>query len=92
MKRVPIHTPSAPSARAAASPRPSTMPPAATTGTWSPTASATWGTSAMVATRPVWPPASVPWATTMSQPAWTAATVWRTLPHMLTTSRPSLWH
>ena len=40
----------------------------------------------MVATWPVWPPASVPWATTMSQPASTAATAWRTLPHMFTTS------
>ena len=35
---------------------------------------------------PVWPPASVPWATTRSQPASTAAMAWRTLPHMLTTS------
>ena len=33
MKRVPSHTPSAPSAIAAARPRPSKMPPAATTGT-----------------------------------------------------------
>ncbi len=32
MKRVPIHTPSAPSASAAARPRPSKIPPAATTG------------------------------------------------------------
>ena len=70
-------------------PRPSKMPPAATTGTRSPTASTTWGTRAMVATWPVWPPASVPWATTMSQPASTAATAWRTLPHMLTTR--TLW-
>ena len=68
------------------------MPPAATTGTRSPTASTTWGTSAIVATWPVWPPASVPWATTMSQPASTAAIAWATLPHMLTTSRPPSWH
>ena len=52
MKRVPIQTPSAPSASAAARPRPSKMPPAATTGTRSPTASTTWGTSGMVATVP----------------------------------------
>ena len=39
MNRVPTQTPAAPSARAAASPRPSKMPPAATTGTRSPTAS-----------------------------------------------------
>ena len=68
------------------------MPPAATTGTRWPTASTTWGTSAKVATVPVWPPASVPWATTMSQPASTAATAWRTLPHMFTTNMLRLWH
>ena len=68
------------------------MPPAATTGTRSPTASTTWGTRAIVATRPVCPPASVPWATTMSHPASTAATACRTLPHMFTTSRPLAWH
>ncbi len=85
MNLVPIHTPSAPSASDAASPRPSNNPPAATTGTRSPTASTTWGTSAIVATSPVWPPASVPWATTMSQPASTAAVACRTFPHMLAT-------
>ena len=31
-------------------------------------ASTTWGTSAMVATVPVWPPPSVPCATTKSHP------------------------
>ena len=36
----------------------------------------------MVATVPVCPPASVPWATTRSHPAATAATAWRTLPHI----------
>ncbi len=91
MNRVPTHTPSAPSASAAASPRPSTMPPAATTGTRSPTASTTWGTRANVATLPVWPPASVPWATTRSQPASTAAMAWRTFPHMFTTTSPCSW-
>jgi len=92
MKRVPIHTPSAPRASDAARPRPSNSPPAATTGTRSPTASTTWGTRAMVATCPVWPPASVPWATTMSHPASTAAMAWRTLPHMFITSTFLLWH
>src|SRR5579884_2542903 len=92
MKRVPTHTPSAPSDRAAASPRPSKIPPAATTGTCPATASTIWGTRAMVATWPVWPPASVPWATTMSQPAATARRAWSTLPHMLITSTPCLWH
>ena len=45
----------------------------------------------MVATSPVWPPASVPWATTMSQPASRARRAWATLPHMLTTSTPWRW-
>ena len=43
-KRVPSDTPAAPSARAAAMPRPSMIPPVATTGTASPTASTTCGT------------------------------------------------
>ena len=46
----------------------------------------------LVAMRPVWPPASVPWATTMSQPASTASMAWRTLPHMFMTSTPLAWH
>ncbi len=91
MNRVPTQMPSAPSARAAARPRPSTMPPAAMTGMRSPTASTIWGTSGKVATWPVWPPASVPWATTMSQPASTAAIAWRTLPHMFTTMTLRSW-
>ena len=91
MNRVPIHTPSAPSASAAARPRPSKIPPAATTGISAPTASTIWGTSGMVATRPVWPPASVPWATTRSHPASRARRAWSTLPHMLTTSTSLRW-
>ncbi len=35
-----------------------------------------------MATVPVCPPASVPWATTKSQPPATAAMAWRTLPHI----------
>ena len=90
MKRVPIQTPCAPKASAAARPRPSTMLPAATTGIE--TASTICGISAMPATWPVCPPASVPCATTTSQPACSAATAWLTLPHMLITSRPASWH
>ena len=52
----------------------------------SPTASTICGTSGIVATVPVCPPASVPCAITKSQPASTAAIAWRTLPHMLATS------
>ena len=91
MKRVPTQMPSAPRDSAAASPRPSKMPPAATTGTRSPTASTIWGTSGRVATCPVWPPASVPWATTRSHPASTARTACSTLPHMLTTTTSWRW-
>ena len=45
---MPMFTPAAPRTRAAASPRPSAMPPAASTGTGA-TASTTCGTSAIVA-------------------------------------------
>ena len=68
MKMVPHHTPSHPMASAAASPRPSPMPPAAITGV-SPATSRTCGSSASVPIRPVCPPASVPCATTASTPA-----------------------
>jgi len=54
----PIQTPRAPRARAAAICRPLPIPPAARTGTSSPTASTTSGTSTMLAISPVWPPAS----------------------------------
>ena len=74
MNRVPTQIASAPSANDAASPRPSNNPPAATTGTRAETASTTCGTSAIVATSPVCPPASVPCATTKSQPLATAET------------------
>ena len=39
-----------------------------------------------MATVPVCPPASVPWATTKSQPLATALMAWRTLPHIEPTS------
>ena len=54
----PVHTPSAPSAIAAAIWRPDPIPPAARTGTRSPTASTTSGTKTIAATSPVCPPAS----------------------------------
>ena len=76
-KRVPIRMPAAPSASAATRPRPSAMPPAAMTGTE--TASTICGMRAMLPMAPVsgdaglakvarCPPASLPWATTASQP------------------------
>src|ERR1700692_1167693 len=72
---VPICTPAAPSANAAAIPRPSAMPPAAMTGTF--TASTICGTSAKVPgcsailsvrNMPRWPPASAPCAMMTSAP------------------------
>ncbi len=65
-KRVPTWTPAAPSIKAAATPRPSAIPPAATTGTS--TASTTCGTSAIVDVSPICPPDSVPSATTAVAP------------------------
>ena len=65
---VPSTAPWAPSISAAATPRPSVIPPAASTGTGA-TASATAGTSGKVARRLPCPPASVPWATITSAPA-----------------------
>ena len=69
---MPTSTPWAPSASAAATPRPSAIPPAATTGT-APARSTSSGTSTIVPTQPPWPPASPPWATSTSAPAASAA-------------------
>ena len=87
MKRVPIHTPTAPSASAARRPRPSAMPPAASTGVGA-TASTAAGTSTMPPMRPVCPPASCPCAITASTPlaAWSRACF--TLPQSAMTLMP----
>ena len=85
-KRDPSWTPSAPSTMAATIDRPSCKPPAAMTGTSH--ASDTAGTRHMVvvSSRPLWPPASKPSATTASTPAawafranFTLLTTWTTL-------------
>ena len=76
---VPHQIASAPSASAATSPRPSTMPPAAIVLVGA-IASATCGTSASVPIRPVWPPASVPCATTASTLAAATRRALRVLP------------
>ena len=65
-KRVPSCTPEAPSIKAAATPRPSAMPPAAMTGML--TASQIWGIKVIVVRSPTWPPASPPSATTAQAP------------------------
>ncbi len=68
-KRVPSSAPAAPSTRDAATPRPSAMPPAASTGV-GPAMSATTGTNGSVERprRAPWPPLSVPWTTMTSAP------------------------
>ncbi len=84
--RVPICTPSAPNAKAAAIDAPSTIPPAAMTGTS--TAAHTWGSSTIVETGRVLlnPPPSPPSTTRPSTPASTAlraarrdGTTWKTV-------------
>ncbi len=63
----PVHTPWAPIASAAAICEPCAIPPAASTGAGF-TVSITCGHSTTELISPVWPPASVPCATTMSTP------------------------
>ncbi len=88
--RVPRQTPSAPSASAAAIPRPSAIPPAATTGT-APATSTTAGTSTIVDTHPAFPPASDPCAMTTSAPAWIAAAAASTSPTVCIQTMPRAW-
>ena len=64
------------------------MPPAARTGVGA-TASTTSGTSTMVETSPVWPPASVPWATMTSTPAALCRSAWVRLPASAATDTPA---
>ena len=78
-KREPISTPSAPSISAAARPRPSAMPPAASSnvsGLRSASRSATSGTSVSVPRVAPWPPASLPCATMTSAPTSIASRAW----------------
>ena len=89
-KRVPTSAPWAPSASAAASPRPSAIPPAAATGI-APARSTTSGTSTIVPTQPPWPPASPPWATTTSAPAASAASAWPRSTTCWIQRMPSAW-
>ena len=86
----PHHTPSAPSAIAAAICRPLPIPPAASTGVGA-TASTTSGTSTIVAMSPVWPPASVPWATMRSTPACLCRSAWTRLPASAATTTSWPW-
>ena len=79
--RVPMTAPAAPSTNAAASPRPSAMPPAASTGA-EPAMSTTAGTNGNVARPPPCPPASEPCATMMSAPTSSALTGLRHRGHL----------
>src|SRR5262249_58254138 len=85
---VPSSTPSAPSMIAAANPRPSAIPPAASTGTGA-TASTTMGTSVSVVCQPTCPPPSVPYAMMTSAPARAAFTASGTPPAMNVTLQPA---
>ena len=89
-KRVPSSTPSAPRASAAARPRPSATPPAASTGIGA-TALTTIGTSGIVPIVPMCPPPSVPWATITSAPARAAAFASATVETMCMKRAPSAW-
>mmetsp|Transcript_96059 Transcript_96059/g.271919 ORF Transcript_96059/g.271919 Transcript_96059/m.271919 type:complete len:268 (+) Transcript_96059:175-978(+) len=98
MKRVPTQTPAAPRESAAARPRPSKIPPAATQTTGTPKAeglprqrSTTWGMRGIVPISPVCPPPSEPWAMMTSTPASRAFSVFRAEPTMLATTTPPAW-
>src|SRR5437867_10265016 len=84
----PIHTPTAPSASAAVICRPLPIPPAASTGARSPTASTISGTSTMAPISPVCPPASYPCATTKSTPLSTCRRACSALPASAATGTP----
>ena len=89
----PVQAPAAPIATQAAICRPVTIPPAASTGTLLPrpaSASSTSGTRHSVDTSPQCPPASVPWATMTSTPAWTCLTACSLAPTNAPTGTPEL--
>ena len=90
-KSVPIWTPSAPSACAASMARPLPIPPAASNG--SDVARRTCGMSAIVvvSSRPLWPPASKPSATTASTPASSHLRAKRLLETTWATVTPASW-
>ena len=78
MKRVPMFTPSAPSARAATSPRASAMPPDAMIGISSASAVAGMSTRPGTSSSPGWPAQSRPSMETASTPRVCAFSAWRT--------------
>ncbi len=92
-KRVPTYAPAAPNSSTAARPRPSVMPPAATTGSGD-SASTIWGTRTeppMRPPKPPAPPASDPWAMMMSAPSSAARRACSTVWTWVMTSAPPSW-
>src|SRR5882762_4655511 len=89
MNRVPMLIASAPSASAAARPRPSAKPPLAMIGR------PTWSAAAGISTRPGtssspgWPAHSKPSMLTAATPLRSARNAWRTLTHLCTTLTPA---
>ncbi len=88
MKRVPMLTPSAPSASAAASERPLAMPPEATNGTVRVSAARFSRMKLGVSSSPGWPPHSKPSTLIASQPTLSAFSEWRTEVHLWITLIP----
>ena len=89
MKRVPMFMPSAPSAIAATSDRPSAMPPEATKGILSSSAARGSRMKFGTSSSPGWPPHSKPSTLTASQPIFSAFSEWRTDVHLWITLTPA---
>ena len=91
MKRVPMLMPSAPSASAATSDRPSAMPPEATNGISSSSAARGSRMKFGTSSSPGWPPHSKPSTLTASQPIDWAFSACRTEVHLWITLIPAAW-
>mgnify|MGYP002508322141 CR=1 FL=1 len=90
--RVPMVTPSAPRARAAARPRPSATPPAAMTGMSSARAAALVRTKVPTISRPGCPAHSQPSMMTASTPSFWAESACLTATHLCITLMPAPWN
>ena len=88
-KRVPMFTPSHPSAKAAAKPLPSAIPPDATTGISSTRAAAGNRTRPPMSLSPGCPAHSNPSMLTTSTPSFSADRAWRTATHLWITFMPA---
>ena len=90
-KRLPITTPSAPSASAAAIWRPLPMPPPSTSGKPICSSAKAPLTKADSGLAPGWPPSSQPTSAMASTPSRCAFCAWRTLGHLCMSSAPPRW-